>query len=189
MNALTKLALDLGPLLIFFATNAVYGIFPATAAFMAAVIISLIITWSMTRTVPPMPLITAAFVILFGGLTLYLNDDLFIKLKPTIVNALFAVILFSGLMRNQSLLKPLLDTVMELTDEGWRLLSWRWAWFFVALAVLNEIVWRNFSTDFWISFKLFGTLPLTIAFGAAQIGLMRRHAPPDPQEANSESIR
>ena len=127
----------------------------------------------------PCRLITAVFVLVFGGLTLYLNNDMFIKLKPTIVNSLFAAILFTGLARQQSLLKPLLQSVMELTAEGWRLLTWRWAWFFVVLAILNELVWRNFSTDFWISFKLFGTLPLTIVFGAAQIGLMRRYASSD----------
>ncbi|MFZ5836181.1 MAG: septation protein A [Pseudomonadota bacterium] len=177
MNPLTKLGLDLGPLLVFFGINALYGIFPATAAFMVAIIASLAATWLLAREIPPMPLITAVFVLLFGGLTLYLNNDLFIKLKPTIVNALFAAILFIGLARGQSLLRPLLHSVMELTDQGWRLLTWRWAWFFVVLAVLNEVVWRNFSTDFWISFKLFGTLPLTVLFGASQIGLMRRHAP------------
>ncbi len=177
MHPLTKLGLDLGPLVVFFGVNAMYGIFPATAAFMVAIVASLVTTWMLAREIPPMPLITAVFVLLFGGLTLYLNNDLFIKLKPTIVNSLFAAILFTGLARKQSLLKPLLQTVMELTSEGWRLLTWRWAWYFVVLAILNEIVWRNFSTDFWISFKLFGTLPLTIMFGAAQIGLMRRHAP------------
>jgi len=178
MHPLTKLGLDLGPLVVFFGVNATYGIFPATAAFMVAVIASLGATWVMAREIPPMPLITAVFVLVFGGLTLYLNNDLFIKLKPTIVNSLFAAILFTGLARQQSLLKPLLQSVMELTAEGWRLLTWRWAWFFVVLAILNEIVWRNFSTDFWISFKLFGTLPLTIVFGAAQMGLMRRYALP-----------
>ncbi|MFZ5931154.1 MAG: septation protein A [Pseudomonadota bacterium] len=176
MHPLTKLGLDLGPLVVFFGVNATYGIFPATAAFMVAIVASLGATWMMAREIPPMPLITAVFVLVFGGLTLYLNNDMFIKLKPTIVNSLFAAILFTGLARQQSLLKPLLQTVMELTAEGWRLLTWRWAWFFVVLAILNEIVWRNFSTDFWISFKLFGTLPLTIMFGAAQIGLMRRYA-------------
>ncbi len=177
MHPLTKLGLDLGPLLVFFGVNAAYGIFPATAAFMVVIVASLAATWIMAREIPPMPLITAVFVLVFGGLTLYLNNDIFIKLKPTIVNSLFAVILFSGLARQQSLLKPLLQSVMDLTAEGWRLLTWRWAWFFVVLAILNELVWRNFSTDFWISFKLFGTLPLTIVFGAAQIGLMRRYAP------------
>ncbi|MDO9458705.1 MAG: septation protein A [Alphaproteobacteria bacterium] len=178
MNPLTKLGLDLGPLLVFFTANALYGIFPATAAFMVAIVASLTATWILAREIPPMPLITAAFVLVFGGLTLYLNDDVFIKLKPTIVNGLFAAILFTGLARQQSLLKPLLQSVMELTTQGWRLLTWRWAWFFVVLAIANELVWRNFSTDFWISFKLFGVLPLTIAFGAAQIGLMRRYATP-----------
>ena len=176
MHPLTKLGLDLGPLVVFFGVNASYGIFPASAAFMVAIVASLGAIWMMVREIPPMPLITAVFVLVFGGLTLYLNNDMFIKLKPTIVNSLFAAILFTGLARQQSLLKPLLQTVMELTAEGWRLLTWRWAWFFVVLAILNEIVWRNFSTDFWISFKLFGTLPLTIVFGAAQIGLMRRYA-------------
>lgn len=176
MNPLAKLGLDLGPLLVFFGVNAMYGIFPATAAFMVAIVASLAATWGLAREIPPMPLITAVFVLVFGGLTIYLNDDLFIKLKPTIVNSLFAAILFTGLARRQSLLKPLLQSVMELTEEGWRRLTWRWAWFFVVLAVLNELVWRNFSTDFWISFKLFGVIPLTIAFGAWQIGLMRRHA-------------
>lgn len=176
MHPLAKLGLDLGPLVVFFGVNATYGIFPATTAFMVAIVASLGATWMMAREIPPMPLITAVFVLVFGGLTLYLNNDMFIKLKPTIVNSLFAAILFTGLARQQSLLKPLLQTVMELTAEGWRLLTWRWAWFFVVLAILNEIVWRNFSTDFWISFKLFGTLPLTIVFGAAQIGLMRRYA-------------
>jgi len=185
MHPLIKLALDLGPLLVFFGVNAGFGIFPATAAFMVAVIASLAATWILAREIPPMPLITAVFVLVFGGLTLYLNDDLFIKLKPTIVNALFAAILFTGLARRQSLLKPLLQSVMELTAEGWRLLTWRWAWFFVVLAILNEIVWRNFSTDFWISFKLFGTLPLTIVFGAAQMGLMRRYAPPTDEVATN----
>ncbi len=185
MHVLTKLSLDLGPLAVFFAANALYGIFPATAAFMVAIVASLIATWILSREIPPMPLITAVFVLVFGGLTLYLNNDLFIKLKPTIVNTLFAGILFTGLALRQSLLKPLLQSVMELNDEGWRLMTWRWACFFVALAILNEIVWRNFSTDFWISFKLFGTLPISIIFGAMQIGLMRRHAlePEAPAES------
>ncbi|MSP42779.1 MAG: septation protein A [Alphaproteobacteria bacterium] len=179
MHLLVKLGLDLGPLLVFFGVNAAYGIFPATAAFMAAMVVTLVATWILAHEIPPMPLITAVFVLVFGGLTLYLKDDLFIKLKPTIVNGLFAAILFTGLARGQSLLKPLLQSVMEVTDEGWRALTWRWAWFFVALAILNELVWRNFSTDFWISFKLFGTLPVTIVFGAAQYGLIRRHTPSD----------
>jgi len=183
MHVLVKLALDLGPLVLFFAANSRYGILTATAVFMGAMVVSLAITWIVSRQIPPMPLITAGFVLVFGGLTLYLNDALFIKLKPTLANGLFAAILFGGLARQRALLKPLLHSVMDLTDTGWRLLSWRWAWFFVALALLNEVVWRNFSTDFWVSFKLFGVLPLTIAFGAAQIGLMRKHAPKTPAES------
>lgn len=188
MHPLIKLALDLGPLVVFFAVNALAGVFAGTAAFMAAVMVSLLAGWILAREIAPMPLITAVFVILFGGLTLYLNDDLFIKLKPTILNTLFAVILFAGLARRQFLLKPLLQSVLPLTDDGWRVLTWRWAWFFLVLAAGNEMVWRNFSTDFWISYKLFGALPLTLAFGAAQAGLIRRHAPAT-EEMGRETAR
>ena len=184
MNPVVKLALDLGPLIVFFVANSWYGIFPATAAFMVAIVISLPATWILSREIPPMPLVTAVFVLIFGGLTLYLNDELFIKLKPTIVNSLFAAILFGGLLTNKPLLKPLLQSVIDLTDEGWRLLTWRWALFFVFLALINEVVWRNFSTDFWVSFKLFGVMPITALFGIAQVGLLRRHAilPPEAAE-------
>jgi intracellular septation protein len=188
MNPFIKILLDLGPLVVFFAANAIAGVFVGTAAFMAAVIASLAVGWVLTREIAPMPLITAAFVMLLGGLTLYLNDELFIKLKPTFLNGLFSAILFTGLALRQYLLKPLLQSVLPLTDDGWRTLTWRWAWFFLALAIMNEVVWRNFSTDFWVSYKLFGALPLTLAFGMAQAGLLRRHAP-STEEVGRETAR
>lgn len=176
LNPLLKLVLEVGPLAVFFIANARYGIFAATGAFMVAIVIALGVSWALTRKLPTLPLVTAAFVLVFGGLTLALQDELFIKLKPTIVNGLFAAILFGGLATGRPLLQPLLDTVLPLADEGWRKLTWRWAWFFVLLAVLNEVVWRGFSTDAWVSFKVFGIMPLTLLFSIAQYPLIKRYA-------------
>ncbi len=176
INPLLKLAIEIGPLGIFFFTNAKFDIYKATAAFMVAIAIALAINYALLRRVPTLPLVTGAFVLVFGGLTLILHNDLFIKLKPTIVNGLFAAILLGGLAFGKSFLRSVLDTVFELTDEGWRQLTLRWALFFVFLAILNEIVWRNFSTDFWVSFKVFGIMPLTLIFSIAQVRLLTRYA-------------
>ena len=125
-----------------------------------------------------MPLVTGVFVLVFGGLTLWLQDDHFIKIKPTIVNALFAGALFFGLLANQPLLRIVFGEVFRLTDEGWRKLTLRWACFFMFLAVLNEIMWRSFSTDTWVNFKVFAVMPLTMAFAVAQVGLLRQYEQP-----------
>lgn len=177
LHPLLRLALDLGPLLIFFFANARAGIFWATGGFMAAMAVALVVTFALTRRIPPMPLITAVFVAVFGALTLWLQDETFIKLKPTLVYILFALILGGGLAVNRPFLKPLIGAMLALTDEGWRKLTWRWTGFFLVLALLNEAVWRNVSTDAWVAFKTFGFLPLTFAFAIAQIGLIRRHEP------------
>lgn len=177
LHPLLKLALEVGPLVVFFVTNARAGIFTATGVFIVAVLASLAITWLLTRRVAVMPLISAVVVTVFGGLTLLLNDDLFIKLKPTIVNTLFGTVLLAGLALGKPLLEFVLGGVMELTEEGWRKLTLRWGLFFFVLAALNEIVWRTQTTDFWVSFKVFGIMPLTLAFGAAQYPLLVRHAP------------
>jgi intracellular septation protein len=171
---LLKLAVEFGPLLVFFATNAMKGIYWGTGMFVAATLVSLVASRILFGRVPTMPLVSGVFVVIFGGLTLYLQDDVFIKLKPTIVNTLFAAILFGGLLMKRPLLRHLFGDEFRLTDEGWRKLTFRWACFFVVLAVLNEIVWRNMSNDAWVAFKAFGILPLTLVFAISQIGLLKR---------------
>jgi intracellular septation protein len=170
-----RLALEAGPLLIFFVANQVVGAMPAIAVFMAALVVAVALSVRLERRWPIMPMVSCVFVLIFGGLTLWLNDDLFFKLKPTVVNLLFAAILFAGLATGRNFLKLMMGTVFELDEQGWRILTWRWAVFFVVLAVINEIVWRNFSFSFWAGFKLFGILPLTLVFAMAQMPVLMRH--------------
>jgi len=158
--------------------NARAGIFWGTGVFMGATVASLIASRILFGRVSVMPLVTGVCVMVFGGLTLWLQDDHFIKIKPTIVNALFAGALFIGLFAGQSLLRVIFGEVFRLTDEGWRKLTLRWAFFFVFLAVLNEVMWRSFSTDTWVSFKVFAVMPLTMAFAVAQVGLLRQYELP-----------
>ena len=176
LNPLLKLVLDLGPLVLFFAANGRYGIFAATGVFMAAVLAALLVSYVLTRRLPIMPVITAIIVVVFGGLTLVLHDATFIKVKPTLIYLLFGGVLLGGLAFGKSLLGIVFDSVFHLTEEGWRKLTLRWAIFFFALAVLNEMVWRNVSTDTWVTFKVFGVLPLTLLFGALQVPLVKRYA-------------
>jgi intracellular septation protein len=176
LNPILKLVLDIGPLILFFAANARFGIFAATAGFMVAVLIALAVSYALTRHIEMMPIVTAIIVLIFGGLTLVLHDELFIKLKPTIIYLLFGGTLLGGLALGKPLLGMVFDQMFHLTDEGWRKLTWRWALFFFALAVLNEIVWRTQTTDFWVSFKLFGVVPLTFLFGALQMPLINKYS-------------
>jgi intracellular septation protein len=178
-----KLVIELGPLLVFFGANAAAGIYIGTASFMVATLISLAVAGLLYHKLPVMPLVSGAVVLVFGALTLYLQDETFIKLKPTIVYLTFALLLVAGLMVKKPVLELLLGPVFNLSEEGWRKLTYRWAGFFVAMAVLNELVWRNVSTDAWVSFKAFGFLPLTFLFALAQVPLMQRHGEP----ADSES--
>jgi intracellular septation protein len=176
LNPVLKLVLDLGPLLVFFFANSHYGIFTATAAFMVAIIAALAVSYVLTRHFPIMAIVTAVIVVVFGSLTLILHDATFIKVKPTIIYALFGGVLLGGLVFNKPLLGVVFDSLFHITEEGWRKLTLRWAIFFLVLAVLNEIVWRNTSTDMWVDFKVFGVMPLTFLFGALQMPLLKKYA-------------
>jgi intracellular septation protein len=173
-HPLFKLATELGPLLVFFVANAKFHLFVATGAFMVAIVAAMLASYAVTRHVPLMALVTGIVVIVFGTLTLVLHDETFIKVKPTIIYGLFALVLGGGLLFGRSFIAILFDQVFNLTAEGWRILTLRWALFFVAMAVLNEIIWRTQSTDFWVAFKAFGAIPLTAAFALAQMPLIRR---------------
>jgi len=175
LNPVLKLALEFAPLALFFIANGRLGIFAATGVFMVAILTSLAISYALTRTLPIMALISAGVVLFYGGLTLALHDETFIKMKPTIVNSLFGAVLLGGLAFGKPLLPLVLDQVLTLTPEGWRKLTFRWAIFFFVLAVLNEAVWRNVSTDTWVDFKTFGIMPLTLLFALAQTPLILRH--------------
>ncbi|WP_018700107.1 septation protein A [Amorphus coralli] len=176
INPMLKLALELGPLVVFFVVNARVDLLTATGAFMAATVVALAVSYLLQKRLPLMPVVTGVVVLIFGGLTLVLQDELFIKLKPTIVNLLFAGVLFAGLIIwKRPLLGLVLGSVIAIDDAGWRALTLRWAFFFVFLAVLNEVVWRNFSSDTWVTFKVFGVMPITIVFALAQIPLIERH--------------
>jgi intracellular septation protein len=187
MNPILKLVLELGPLGVFFFGNYKFGIFPATAAFMVAMLVSLVISYAVSRKLPIMPLVTAVFVLIFGGLTLYLHNDTFIKLKPTMVNGFFAATLFGGMVYGKTLIRmPFEAALPPMTDEGWAKLNVRWAWFFVFLAILNEVVWRNFSTNAWVDFKVFALTPITLVFSLAQLRLIMQHQIPEPEVVTIE---
>jgi intracellular septation protein len=176
LNPFLKLGLDLGPLLLFFFANSRFDIFVATATFMVAVLVAIVVSYVLTRHLPIMAIVTAIIVLIFGGLTLFLHNDTFIKVKPTIIYVLFGGVLLGGLIFNKPLLGTVLDSMFQLTEEGWRKLTLRWALFFFALAVLNEIVWRTTSTNVWVDFKVFGVMPLTFVFGALQVPLLRKYS-------------
>ena len=180
-----KFTLELGPLALFFLCYSKFGIFAATGVMMAGVLVTLGVSYWKLRRIPIMPLVTAALVLIFGGLTLYFKDSTFIKVKVTIINALFALALFFGLAFKKPMLQIMFDGALKLTDEGWRLLTWRWAWFFVALAVVNEIVWRTQPESYWALYKSFGALPLTVIFALAQAPLIMKHEAKDTPEPDA----
>ena len=187
-----KMALELGPLVVFFIVNTkgedILAAFPAltqwftqpiifaTAVFMAAMVVSLLLSWLLLRKIAVMPLVTGVVVLIFGGLTLYFQDATFIKMKPTIVNTLFGVTLLGGLVFGQSLLKYVFGEVYKLEPKGWHILTLRWGLFFILLAVMNEVVWRTQSTDFWVAFKVWGTMPITVLFTLSQMPLIMKHS-------------
>lgn len=175
MNSKLRLALDLGPLLVFFLAYRFHGLLAATAALIVFTCISLAVTYLIEKKIAVMPLVSGIAVAVFGGMTLLLQDELFIKMKPTIVNMLFAAILLGGVYFKKPLLKYLLGEAMQLEEKGWMILSTRWGFYFVFLAVLNEFIWRNFSTDFWVNFKVFGMFTCTMIFTFSQIPLIKKY--------------
>ncbi|SIQ68271.1 intracellular septation protein [Rhizobium sp. RU35A] len=192
-----KLALEIGPLLVFFfgnlrgewlvqkfpALSALGGpLLVATGLFMAATVLSLVVSKIVFRHLPVMPFVSGIVVLIFGGLSIWLQDEVFIKMKPTIVNTLFGVTLLVGLALGKSLLGYVFNAAFQLTDEGWKKLTLRWGLFFLFLAVLNEVVWRNFSDAAWVNFKVWGTMPITIAFTLAQMPLIMKHSLEQPSE-------
>jgi intracellular septation protein len=197
INPFLKMALDIGPLLLFFVANsrpALFapllskilppeiiggergGIFVATAVFMIAILIALAVSYALTRHLPIMPVVTAIVVVVFGAATLFFHDETFIKLKPTIIYVLFGGVLVGGLLLDKPFLQIVFDSVFHLTAEGWRKLTVRWAAFFFVLALLNELVWRTQTTDTWVNFKVFGVTLMTFGFAAMQFPLMQKHA-------------
>jgi intracellular septation protein len=170
-----RILVEWGPLIAFFIANARAGIFWGTGVFMAATAAALAVSWTLTRRLALVPLIGAIFVAVFGGLTLWLQNDIFIKVKVTLVNVMFGSILLTGLYFGKQFLKLILGEALKMDDEGWRILTLRWGLFFFALAALNEVIWRSVTTDLWVNFKVFGILPLTLLFALSQAPLMSRH--------------
>ncbi|KAA9385014.1 septation protein A [Neorhizobium galegae] len=204
-HPILKLALELGPLLVFFFANlrgewlaatfpwlSVLGgpLFIASGLFMLATVVSLVVSKIVLGHLPMMPFISGIVVLVFGGLGIWLQDELFFKMKPTIINTLFGVVLLGGLLFGKSLLGYVFNAAFQLDDAGWRKLTIRWGVFFLFLAVLNEIVWRGANAyylpdvkaadNFWVAFKVWGTMPITLIFTMTQMPLIMRHTVQDP---------
>ena len=184
LNPFVKLALDFGPLILFFIVNGRAGIFWATGVFMAAVVVAILVSYALIRRFPIMTLVTALIVVVFGTLTIVLQNDVFVKMKTTIIYLLFATVLAAGVVLKKPFLEIAFDSVFHLTEEGWQKLTIRWIAFFVAMAIVNEIVWRTQTTDTWVAFKTFGFIPLTFVYALAQFPLMQKYAV-NPDEAKS----
>jgi len=187
LNPTLKLVLDLGPLVAFVIAYWRFDIFVATGVLMAGIVATLAVSYALTRHIAVMPVVTAVVVLVFGSLTLFLHNETFIKLKPTIIYLLFAATLFGGYLFNKPLLAIVFDAMFHLTEEGWRKLTLRWAAFFIVMAVLNEIVRQTQTTHFWVNFKGFGFPALTFVFAALQYPLLTRYASEQPNpEAEAE---
>ena len=174
MKAYIKLFFEVTPLIIFFLVNSYHGIYQATLYFMIASIIAVPVAWYIDKKVPWMPIITGIFILFFGGLTLFFHNDNFIKFKPTIINVIFALILLGGLKFNKLFLKMAMSKAFQLKENTWKKLTLRWSCFFLFLALVNETVWRTQTTDFWVNFKVFGILPLTLIFAVFQLPLISK---------------
>ena len=175
MKNIIKLLIDIGPLAIFFIFYTRSNLQSAILPFMIATVIAVLFSYILEKKIPIVPTVGAAIVLLFGGLTIYFDNEIFFKMKPTIINFLFAAILYGGVLIKKPLLKFLLGAALKLEEEGWKILTQRWIGFFIALAILNEIVWRTQSTDIWVNFKVFGILPITLIFTMTQFPLIKKY--------------
>ena len=175
MKSFYKLLIDIGPLAVFFIFYTRSGLQASILPFMVATVIAVLFSYILEKKIPIMPTVGAGIVLIFGGLTIYFDNDVFFKIKPTIINVLFAVILYGGILINKPLLKYLLGAALKLEETGWKILTQRWIGFFIALAILNEIVWRTQSTDVWVNFKVFGILPITFIFTITQFPLIKKY--------------
>ena len=175
MKPIYKLLIDVGPLAVFFIFYTRSGLQASILPLMIATVIAVLFSYILEKKIPIMPTVGAGIVLIFGGLTIYFDNEVFIKMKPTIINLIFAIILYGGMLVKKPLLKILLGAALRLEEEGWRILTYRWIGFFIALAVLNEIVWRTQTTDIWVNFKVFGILPITFIFTMTQFPLIKKH--------------
>jgi len=175
MKSIYKLLIDIGPLAVFFIFYTRSGLQASILPFMVATVIAVLFSYMLEKKIPIMPTVGAVIILIFGGLTIYFDNEVFFKMKPTIINFLFAGILYGGIVINKPLLKYLLGAALKLKEEGWKILTQRWIGFFIALAILNEIVWRTQSTDIWVNFKVFGILPITFIFTMTQFPLIKKY--------------
>ena len=175
MRSFYKLLIDIGPLAVFFIFYSRSGLQASILPFMLATVIAVLFSYILEKKIPIMPTLGAGIILIFGGLTIYFDNEVFFKMKPTIINILFAAILYGGMLIKKPLLKKLLGAALKLKEEGWRILTHRWIGFFIALAILNEIVWRTQSTDVWVNFKVFGILPITFVFTMTQFPLIKKY--------------
>jgi intracellular septation protein len=175
MKSIYKLLIDIGPLAVFFIFYTRSGLQASILPLMIATVIAVLFSYILEKKIPIMPTVGAGIVLIFGGLTIYFDNEVFIKMKPTIINLIFAIILYGGMLVKKPLLKILLGAALRLEEKGWTILTYRWIGFFIALAVLNEIVWRTQTTDIWVNFKVFGILPITFIFTMTQFPLIKKH--------------
>ena len=175
MKSISKLLIDIGPLAVFFIFYTRSDLQTAILPFMIATVIAVLFSYIIEKKIPIMPTVGAIIILIFGGLTIYFDNETFFKMKPTIINLLFAGILYGGIILNKPLLRYLLGAALKLQDEGWDILTKRWIGFFIALAILNEIIWRTQTTDIWVSFKVFGILPITFIFTLAQFSIIKKY--------------
>ena len=175
MKSISKLFVDIGPLAVFFIFYIRGDLQSAILPFMIATVIAVLFSYIVEKKIPIMPTVGAVIILIFGGLTIYFDNETFFKMKPTVINLLFAGILYGGIIFNKLLLRYLLGAALKLKEEGWKILTRRWIYFFIALAILNEIIWRTQSTDIWVNFKVFGILPITFIFTLAQFTIIKKY--------------